>query len=56
MSRIRIENLRNPVTKEDFEGREDVTKGYIDGTKIDALIWENRISYWMPLPQPPKGE
>ena len=31
----------------------------IDGTKIDALIWENRIAYWMPLPklpQPPKGE
>lgn len=29
MSRIRIENLRNPVTKEDFESREDVTKGYM---------------------------
>ena len=31
----------------------------IDGTKIDVLIWENRIAYWMPLPklpQPPKGE
>ena len=31
----------------------------IDGTKIDALIWENRIAYWMQLPkmpQPPKGE
>ena len=28
----------------------------IDGTKIDALIWENRIAYWMPMPQPPKGE
>ena len=28
----------------------------IDGTKIDALIWENRIAYWMPRPQPPKGE
>ena len=31
----------------------------IDGTKIDALIWENRIAYWMPLPklpQPPKTE
>ena len=28
----------------------------IDGTKLDALIWENRIAYWMPLPQPPKGE
>ena len=30
----------------------------IDGTKIDALIWENRIAYWMPLPKfpkPPKG-
>ena len=26
----------------------------IDGTKIDALIWENRIAYWMPLPTPPK--
>ena len=25
----------------------------IDGTKIDALIWENRIAYWMPLPTPP---
>ena len=29
MSRIRIENLRNPVTKEDFESRENVTKGYM---------------------------
>ena len=28
----------------------------IDGTKMDALIWENRIAYWMPLPEPPKGE
>ena len=31
----------------------------IDGTKIDTLIWENRIAYWMPLPklpQSPKGE
>ena len=28
----------------------------IDGTKIDALIWDNRIAYWMPIPQPPKGE
>lgn len=31
----------------------------IDGTKIDALIWENRIAYWMPLPKlpnQPKGE
>lgn len=28
----------------------------IDGTKIDALIWENRIAYWIPLPKPPKGE
>ena len=28
----------------------------IDGTKIDALIWENRIAYWMPIPQLPKGE
>ena len=31
----------------------------IDGTKMDALIWENRIAYWMPLPklpQSPKGE
>ena len=31
----------------------------IDGTKIDTLIWENRIAYWMPLPKlphPPKGE
>ena len=27
----------------------------IDGTKMDALIWENRIAYWMPLPQLPKG-
>ena len=25
----------------------------IDGTKMDALIWENRIAYWMPIPQPP---
>ena len=29
MSKIRIENLRNPVTKEDFEGREEITKGYM---------------------------
>ena len=29
MSRIRIENLRNPVTKKDFESREEVTKGYM---------------------------
>ena len=28
----------------------------INGAKIDVLIWENRIAYWMPLPQPPKGE
>ena len=28
----------------------------IDGTKMDTLIWENRIAYWMPLPHPPKGE
>lgn len=28
----------------------------INGEKIDALIWENRIAYWMPLPKPPKGE
>ena len=28
----------------------------INGAKIDALIWENRIAYWMPIPQPPKGE
>ena len=28
----------------------------INGAKIDALIWENRIAYWMPLPLPPKGE
>ena len=28
----------------------------IDGTKMDALIWENRIAYWMPIPPPPKGE
>lgn len=31
----------------------------IDGTKIDVLIWENRIAYWMPLPKLPnlpKGE
>ena len=24
--------------------------------KIDALIYENRIAYWIPLPLPPKGE
>ena len=28
----------------------------VDGTKIDVLLWENRIAYWMPLPQPTKGE
>ena len=26
----------------------------IDGTKMDALIWENRIAYWMPLPNLPE--
>ena len=26
----------------------------IDGSKIDALIWENRIAYWMPLPKKPE--
>ena len=26
----------------------------IDGTKMDALIWENRIAYWMPLPPAPE--
>ena len=26
----------------------------IDGTKLDALIWENRIAYWMPLPPAPE--
>ena len=28
----------------------------INGAKIDALIWENRIAHWMPIPQLPKGE
>ena len=28
----------------------------INGAKIDALIWENRIAYWIPIPHPPKGE
>ena len=28
----------------------------INGAKIDVLIWENRIAYWMPIPKPPKGE
>ena len=27
----------------------------IDGTKAETLLWENRIAYWMPLPNPPKG-
>ena len=27
MSRIRVENLRNPVTKEDFETRKEITRG-----------------------------
>lgn len=26
----------------------------IDGTKMDTLIWENRIAYWMPLPELPE--
>lgn len=26
----------------------------MDGTKIDAIIWENRIAYWMPLPNLPE--
>ena len=26
----------------------------IDGTKMDTLIWENRITYWMPLPELPE--
>ena len=25
-----------------------------DVTKMDALIWENRIAYWMPLPNLPE--
>ena len=29
MSRIRIENLKNPVTLGDFESRKEVTKGYM---------------------------
>ena len=29
MSRIKIENLRNPFTWEDFESRKEVTKGYM---------------------------
>ena len=28
----------------------------IDGTKAETLLWENRIAYWMPMPNPPKGE
>ena len=28
----------------------------IDGTKTETLLWENRIAYWMPMPNPPKGE
>ena len=27
----------------------------IDGTKTETLLWENRIAYWMPIPQPQKG-
>ena len=28
----------------------------INGAKIDTLIWENRIAYWMPIPEMQKGE
>lgn len=27
----------------------------IDGTKTETLLWENRIAYWMPLPNLPEG-
>ena len=26
----------------------------IDGTKTETLLWENRIAYWMPLPNLPE--
>ena len=26
----------------------------IDGTKAETLLWENRIAYWMPLPNLPE--
>ena len=48
MDRIKIENLRNPVTKEDFESREEVTKGYMGlwfffDEKKDTHVWGKRV-------------
>ena len=34
----------------------DYAAKLMDGSEITTLAWENRITYWMPLPEPPKGE
>lgn len=34
----------------------DYAAKLMDGSEISTLIWENRITHWMPLPLPPKGE
>ena len=34
----------------------DYAAKLMDGSEITTLAWENRITYWMPLPQLPKGE
>ena len=34
----------------------DYAAKLMDGSEITTLVWENRITYWMPLPQLPKGE
>ena len=34
----------------------DYAAKLMDGSEISTLVWENRITYWMPLPELPKGE
>lgn len=34
----------------------DYAAKLMDGSEISTLIWENRITHWMPLPPLPKGE
>ena len=34
----------------------DYAAKLIDGSEITTRVFENRITHWMPLPEPPKGE